>query len=166
MHRGLYGQAKATHRYIPGTSGMSINASMMKSFGKVMGHLVLERSGNCCGVCVSYKFWACLESVDLSNSGENCVMWDKDTKSCIARSMNIYENSFKFHDVFVVSEYFGILEVLQTAPQPPRFSHPEIQPSQGQRVRNLPVVCDLQLPVSSNLAGASSCPRAGWDLTN
>jgi len=40
MHRGLYGQAKATHRYIPGTSGMSINASMMKSFGKVMGHLV------------------------------------------------------------------------------------------------------------------------------
>lgn len=64
---GLYGQAKATNRYIPGTSGMSINASMMKSFGKMM----------------------------------------------------------------------------------------------GQRVRNLPVVCDLQLPVPSNLSGSSSCPPAG-----
>jgi len=42
---GLYGQARATKRYIPGTSGMSINASMMKSFGKLVGHLGLEPDG-------------------------------------------------------------------------------------------------------------------------
>lgn len=37
---GLYGQARATSRYIPGTAGMSINASMMKSFGKLVGQRV------------------------------------------------------------------------------------------------------------------------------
>ena len=68
---------------------MSINASMMKSFGKVMGHLVYSFPDFFLGACVSYNFWACLESVDLSNSCENCVMLDKNTKSCIARSMNI-----------------------------------------------------------------------------
>lgn len=55
-------------------------------------------------------------------------MLDKSTKVMHSK-VNEHLLKFIFHDVFVVSESFGILEVLQTAPQPPQFSHPEIQPS-------------------------------------
>ena len=66
---GLYGQARATKRYIPGTSGMSINASMMKSFGKLVGRLGLEPHGT------GWNWWVVGSSgPEKSENGSSLVL--------------------------------------------------------------------------------------------